>query len=77
MLIIIHDEAKPSTPDDYDSLVHDEIQDLRQEPSICVTVLKHMIHDNPCDQQRTTPCQKMENARKDFPNHFCSSQGNK
>ncbi|XP_028074183.1 uncharacterized protein LOC114276597 [Camellia sinensis] len=47
MVIILDENDKLRTPDDYDNIVRAEIPDKRLEPRLYSVVLKHMIH-GPC-----------------------------
>ena len=44
LLIILNEEDKPRTPDDYDTIVYAEIPDENEFPRLHKVVTKHMIH---------------------------------
>lgn len=78
MLLILDQNDKLDTPEDYDKLVRAEIPIEQEEPELKKRVLKHMIH-NPCGVQNPrSPCMKQGNCKKGFPKSFCNNtmQGN-
>ncbi|CAL5426579.1 unnamed protein product [Camellia sinensis] len=60
MVIILDENDKLRTPDDYDNIVRAEIPDKRLEPRLYSAVLKHMIH-GPCGMyNERSPCMTNE-----------------
>ncbi|XP_028060082.1 uncharacterized protein LOC114263697 [Camellia sinensis] len=72
MVIILDENDKLRTPDDYDNIVRAEIPDKRLEPRLCSVVLKHMIH-GPCGMyNERSPCMTNGRCKRRFPKPFCS-----
>jgi hypothetical protein len=75
-LIILSEEDKPRTPDDYDTIVSAEIPDQKTFPRLYEIVSKHMIH-GPCgDGFLKAPCMKNGNCSKGYPKEFQSMTKN-
>ncbi|CAJ0765654.1 20582_t:CDS:2, partial [Entrophospora sp. SA101] len=56
ILVILHPEDKPQTPDDYDSIVCAEIPDPVVNPNVHATVVTNMFH-GPCGELNpNSPC---------------------
>ncbi|XP_048496252.1 uncharacterized protein LOC125495543 [Beta vulgaris subsp. vulgaris] len=78
MLLILDQNDKLTTPDDYDKIVRVEIPEQQQEQELRKRILNHMIH-NPCSVQNSrSPCMKQGSCKKGFPKSFsdCTKQGN-
>ncbi|XP_028053298.1 uncharacterized protein LOC114257721 [Camellia sinensis] len=70
MVIILDENDKLRTPDDYDNIVIDEIPDKRLEPRLYSAVLKHMIH-GPCGMyNEQSPCMTNGQCKRRFPKPF-------
>ena len=78
MLIILDNDFKLNSPDDYDSVVRAEIPNREEEPQLFIVVLKHMVH-GPCGGfNNSAPCMKQGHCKRCFPKPFANStiQGN-
>ncbi|XP_056685561.1 uncharacterized protein [Spinacia oleracea] len=78
MLLILDQNDKLTTPDDFDKIVRAVIPDEQQEPKLYKAVLKHMIH-GPCGVlNHKSPCMKQGSCKKGFPKEFSNDtkQGN-
>ncbi|XP_028074574.1 uncharacterized protein LOC114276939 [Camellia sinensis] len=72
MVIILDENDKLRTPDDYDNIVRAEIPDKRLEPRLYSVVLKHMIH-GPCGMyNERSPCMTNGRCKRRFPKPFSS-----
>lgn len=69
ILLILHPDDKPTTTDDYDSIVSAEIPDVDADPDLYSTVSSCMMH-GPCGQMnRSAPCMTqndVEGTRSSF-----------
>ncbi|KAL0448592.1 UNVERIFIED_CONTAM: hypothetical protein Slati_1415600, partial [Sesamum latifolium] len=77
ILVILDENDKLNTPDDYDCIVQAEIPDKDEEPMLYEAVIRHMIH-GPCGEMNVNaPCMKNENCKKNYPKSFasCTIQG--
>ncbi|KAL0421128.1 UNVERIFIED_CONTAM: hypothetical protein Slati_3135700 [Sesamum latifolium] len=64
MLVILDENDKLNTPDDYDCIVRAEIPDKHDEPMLYEAVIPRMIH-RPCGEMNVNvPCMKNGLARK-------------
>ncbi|XP_056688781.1 uncharacterized protein [Spinacia oleracea] len=78
MLLILDQNDKLTTPDDFDKIVRAVIPDEQVEPKLYKAVLKHMIH-GPCGVlNHKSPCMKQGSCKKGFPKEFSNDtkQGN-
>ena len=78
MLLILDDNDKLHSPDDYDRIVRAEIPSKDDEPQLHSAVLKHMIH-GPCGtQNQRSPCMKNGKCKKSYLKPFSREtyQGN-
>lgn len=67
ILIILNNNSKPLSPDDYDKLVLDEIPDGSKLPIVHSLVTSHMIH-GPCGKaNKNSPCMQDNKWCKRFP----------
>ncbi|XP_028125521.1 uncharacterized protein LOC114322422 [Camellia sinensis] len=72
MVIILDENDKLRTPNDYDNIVRAEIPDKRLEPRLYSAVLKHMIH-GPCGMyNERSPCMTNGRCKRRFPKPFSS-----
>ncbi|XP_028110293.1 uncharacterized protein LOC114308820 [Camellia sinensis] len=70
MVIILDENDKLRTPDDYDNIVRAEIPDKRLEPRLYSAVLKHMVH-GPCGMyNEQSPCMTNGRCKRHFPKPF-------
>jgi hypothetical protein len=70
VLIILAQENKPQTVDDYDAIVCAEIPDKNSDPNTYETVKHSMMH-GPCGYLMTNaPCMKNGKCSKGYPKHF-------
>jgi len=70
LLIILNEEDKPRTPDDYDAIVWAEIPDENEFPRLYQIVKKHMIH-GPCgDYNPNAQCMVEGKCSKEYPKDF-------
>ncbi|XP_028121112.1 uncharacterized protein LOC114318414 [Camellia sinensis] len=70
MVIILDENDKLRTPDDYDNIFIAEIPDKRLEPRLYSAVLKHMIH-GPCGMyNERSPCMTNGRCKRRFPKSF-------
>ncbi|KAL0414287.1 UNVERIFIED_CONTAM: ATP-dependent DNA helicase PIF1 [Sesamum radiatum] len=77
MLVILDENDKLNTPDDYDHIVRAEIPDKNDEPMLYEAVMRHMIH-GPCGEMNVNaPCMKNGTCKKNYPKPFaqCTIQG--
>ncbi|XP_019416787.1 PREDICTED: uncharacterized protein LOC109328012 [Lupinus angustifolius] len=78
MLLILEDNDKLRSPEEYDAIVRVEIPHYDEEPQLHHAVLKHMVH-GPCGTLNpNAPCMKDGRCKKNFPQIFCTQtrQGN-
>ncbi|KAL3810378.1 hypothetical protein ACJIZ3_000028 [Penstemon smallii] len=78
MLIILDEDDKLSTPDDYNQIVRAEIPHQEEEPKLYEAVMRHMIH-GPCGLMNTgAPCMQKGKCKKGYPKAFApfTAQGN-
>lgn len=78
MLIILDEQDKLHTLEDYDRIVRAEIPDKNEEPELYNAVIKWMIH-KPCGRQNpNAPCMKGGTRKKKYPKPFAPTtlQGN-
>lgn len=67
ILIILHHDSKPFTPDAYDEYVSAEIPDPKLLPDLHKLVVSHMIH-GPCGEaNKHSPCIENGKCTKQFP----------
>ncbi|XP_028104091.1 uncharacterized protein LOC114303138 [Camellia sinensis] len=72
MVIILDENDKLRTPDDYDNIIRAEIPDKRLEPRLYSVVLKHVIH-GPCGMyNERSSCMTNGRCKKRFPKPFSS-----
>ncbi|KAL0291359.1 UNVERIFIED_CONTAM: hypothetical protein Sangu_2463800, partial [Sesamum angustifolium] len=77
ILVILDENDKLNTPDDYDHIVRAEIPDKNDEPMLYEAVMRHMIH-GPCGEMNVNaPCMKNGTCKKNYPKPFapCTIQG--
>ncbi|KAG5525404.1 hypothetical protein RHGRI_031907 [Rhododendron griersonianum] len=73
ILLILDENDKLKTPDDYDSVVRAEIPDKETEPELYNAVVNHMIH-GPCGSYNANcPCMKNGVCKKKFPRKFANA----
>ncbi|XP_028085941.1 uncharacterized protein LOC114286913 [Camellia sinensis] len=72
MVIILDENDKLRTPDDYDNIVRAEIPDKRLEPRLYSVVLKHMIHGPYGMYNERSPCMTNGRCKRRFPKPFSS-----
>ncbi|XP_021736252.1 uncharacterized protein LOC110702815 [Chenopodium quinoa] len=73
MLLILDENDKPRSPEEYDKIVKAEIPDRDEEPRLYSAVLKHMIH-NPCGVgHRNSSCMENGVCKRKFPKPFSAS----
>ncbi|XP_056697701.1 uncharacterized protein [Spinacia oleracea] len=73
MLLILDENDKPRSPEEYDKIVRAEIPDRDEEPQLYDAVLKHMIH-NPCGAgHRNSSCMENGVCKRKFPKPFSAS----
>ncbi|XP_062014500.1 uncharacterized protein LOC133731039 [Rosa rugosa] len=78
MLLMLNDDDKLNSPDDYDKIVRAEIPSQNEEPKLHNAVLRHMIH-GPCGiHKRNAPCMKRGSCKRGYPKPFSTNtiQGN-
>ncbi|KAM5554594.1 hypothetical protein ABKV19_022807 [Rosa sericea] len=78
MVIILDENDKLNTTDDYDHIVRAEIPFRDEEPELYNIVLKHMIH-GPCGTlNENSPCMKNGSCKRNYPKQFSefTVQGN-
>ncbi|XP_058188055.1 uncharacterized protein LOC131304732 isoform X1 [Rhododendron vialii] len=72
ILLILDENDKLKTPDDYDSVVRAEIADKEIKPELYNVVVNHMIH-GPCGSYNANcPCMKNGVCKKKFPKKFAN-----
>ncbi len=70
LLIILNEENKPRTPDDYDIIVSAEIPDQNNFPRLYDIVSKHMMH-GPCGNSfLKSPCMIDGKCSKGYTKEF-------
>ncbi|XP_028053801.1 uncharacterized protein LOC114258129 [Camellia sinensis] len=70
MVIILDENDKLRTPDDYDNIVRAEISNKRLEPRLYSAILEHMIH-GPCGMyNERSPCKTNGRCKRRFPKPF-------
>lgn len=70
MVVVLDDDDKLHTPDDYDHIVRAEIPSKDDEPLLYEKVLKHMIH-GPCNGENSrAPCRKRGSCKRSYPKSF-------
>lgn len=70
MLLILENQFKPKTPEDYDRLVSAEIPDKQKDPELYNTVTSCMIH-GPCHVKKDCPYLDDDGkCTKGFPKQF-------
>ncbi|VDI62821.1 Hypothetical predicted protein [Mytilus galloprovincialis] len=70
ILIILHHDSKPFTPDAYDEYVSAEIPDPKLLPDLHKLVVSHLIH-GPCGEaNKHSPCIENGKCTKQFPKQF-------
>ncbi|XP_021835604.1 uncharacterized protein [Spinacia oleracea] len=73
MLLILDENDKPRSPEEYDKIVRAEIPDRDEEPRLYDVVLKHMIH-KPCGAgRRNSSCMENGVCKRKFPKSFSAS----
>ena len=78
MLLILDDNDKLHSLDDYDRIVRAEIPSKDDEPQLHSAVLRHMIHGPYGTQNQRSPCMKNGKCKKSYPKPFSREtyQGN-
>ena len=72
ILLILDENGKLKTPDDYDKVVCAELPDPIKAPELFAIVTKHMIH-NPCGiHGYNKSCMIDRKCTKQFPKQFCT-----
>ncbi|KAL0313381.1 UNVERIFIED_CONTAM: hypothetical protein Sradi_5737400 [Sesamum radiatum] len=77
ILVILDENGKLNTPDDYDCIVRAEIPDKDEEPMLYEAVICYMIH-GPCGEMNVNaPCTKNGTCKKNYITSFasCTIQG--
>ena len=70
ILLILDNQSKPRSPDDYDKLVCAEIPDQSKDNELFETVTKCMLH-NPCHINKSSPCiGENKKCSKGYPKQF-------
>ena len=70
ILVILHHDNKPLSPDSYDEFVSAEIPDVKSLPDLHLLVTTHMIH-GPCGEaNKQSPCMENGKCTKEFPKQF-------
>ena len=78
MLLMLEENDKLNSPDDYDQMVCAEIPNPNEEPELYGVVLRHMIH-GPCGIHNSrSPCMKRGSCKRNYPKPFAPTtvQGN-
>ncbi|XP_048441363.1 uncharacterized protein LOC125477912 [Pyrus x bretschneideri] len=78
MLLMLEENDKLNSPDDYDQVVRAEIPNPNEEPELYGAVLRHMIH-GPCGIHNSrSPCMKRGSCKRNYPKPFAPTtvQGN-
>ncbi|CAN6685799.1 unnamed protein product [Malus baccata var. baccata] len=78
MLLMLEENDKLNSSDDYDQVVRAEIPNPNEEPKLYGAVLRHMIHD-PCGIHNSrSPCMKLGSFKRNYPKPFAPTtvQGN-
>ena len=71
ILLIVREEDKPRTTEDYDKVVSAEIPDPITHPRLYEVITRTMMH-GPCGQARpNAPCMRNGCCRFGFPKQFC------
>ena len=71
ILLIMHQEDRPVTTAEYDSIVSAEIPDATAHPELYSTVCTNMMH-GPCGALKpNAPCMEEGRCTKGFPKDFC------
>ncbi|XP_058198400.1 uncharacterized protein LOC131313924 [Rhododendron vialii] len=72
ILLILDENDKLKTPDDYDSVIRAKTPDIETEPELYNAVVNHMIH-GPCGScNANCPCMKNGVCKKKFPKKFAN-----
>ncbi|XP_068341523.1 uncharacterized protein [Pyrus communis] len=70
MLLMLEENDKLNSPDDYDQVVRAEIPNPNEEPELYGAVLRHMIH-GPCGIHHSrSPCMKRGSCKRNYPKPF-------
>ena len=70
ILVILTDEDRPRTAEEYDSMVCAEIPDKERNPKLYELVVAHMLH-GPCGEANPScPCMKDGKCSKGYPKAF-------
>lgn len=70
IILFLHNDDKPTTPEDIDCLITSEIHDAEKEPELYATVKKFMVH-GPCDSlDISAPCMEDSKCLKYYPKDF-------
>ncbi len=75
LLVILHPEDKPRTPEDIDRFVCARLPDQREQPMLFNIVTKCMLH-GPCGPGRSSPCMEQGRCSKGYPRLFCDRTDN-
>jgi hypothetical protein len=71
LLIVVREEDKPRTTEDYDKIVSAEIPDPTTHPRLYEVITRTMMH-GPCGQAKpNAPCMRNGFCRFSFPKQFC------
>ncbi|KAL0307648.1 UNVERIFIED_CONTAM: hypothetical protein Scaly_2976100 [Sesamum calycinum] len=70
MLVILDENNKLNTVDDYDHIVRAEIPDKNDEPMLYEAVMRHMIHGPRGEVNVNAPCMKNVTCKKNYPKSF-------
>ena len=71
ILLWLHPDDKPRTPEDYNRFVSAEIPDYRSHPLLFELVKAHMVH-LPCGKDRACPCMVGKKCKAHFPKRYCN-----
>ena len=70
ILLFMHPELKPQSPDDIDRFISAEILDQYEEPKLYAAIQKFIVH-GPCGFHNTkSPCMKNGRCVKHHPKEF-------
>ena len=70
MLLIMHSDDKPRSPEDYDGVVSADLPDNDTSPELYATVVKSLIH-GPCGHlNQKANCMVVGKCSKSYPRDF-------